>query len=85
MVPAAFVWYNTKKQFSFDFIIERGISMSLADDMHQMELYKTFEPYIKTKSLETRLKGQIELKEDAPKEAQKAFAEWMAHKIGKRF
>jgi len=59
--------------------------MSLAEDMHKMELYKEFEPYIKSKNLETRLKGMIELTEDAPKEAQKAFAEWMALKLSKRF
>ena len=35
--------------------------MSLAEDIQKMEWYKTFEPYIRTKDIAKRARGEIEL------------------------
>lgn len=59
--------------------------MSLAEDIQKMEWYKTFEPYILTKDIAKRARGEIELSADAPEEAKEAFARWMAKRLSRRF
>lgn len=59
--------------------------MSLAEDIQKMEWYKTFEPYILTKDIAKRARGEIELAADAPEEAKEAFARWMAKRLSRRF
>ncbi len=63
----------------------KGETMSLAEDIQKMEWYKTFEPYILTKDMAKRARGEIELSPDAPEEAKDAFARWMAKRLARRF
>ena len=59
--------------------------MSLAEDIMKMELYKTFEPYIDTKDITKRTKGEFALVKDAPKEATAAYLKWRAIHKEKRY
>ena len=59
--------------------------MSLAEDIQKMEWYKTVEPYILTKDIAKRARGEIELAADAPEEVKEAFARWMAKRLSRRF
>ena len=59
--------------------------MNISEEIAQMSLYKTFEPYIdKTVTMEERMKGQIKLRVDAPREAQQSLAKWKAMKLKNR-
>lgn len=54
----------------------------LAAKIEAMQWYKDFEPYIDPKvTLEDRMKGNITLTADAPKEAQDSLARWKARKL----
>lgn len=59
--------------------------MDMREEITKMNLYKTFEPYIaKDITMENRVKGNIRLEENAPKEAKDALARWVAIKMKQR-
>lgn len=59
--------------------------MDMREEITKMNLYKTFEPYIaKDVTMENRVKGNIRLVENAPKEAADALSRWVAMKMKQR-
>ena len=59
--------------------------MDINEEITEMNLYKTFEPYIdKSVTMEDRLKARVRLVDTAPQEAKVALANWTAMKLKSR-